>query len=423
MNSYVFILTIIGLAALSMAWLPSLLDKSFLSYPILFMAVGGVLYLFPFELPSPNPLWQEEYVVRLTELLVIISLMGTGLKIRRKISWKNWHIPFRLVSITMLLSIAMLGFIGWGILGLTPAAAVLLGAVLAPTDPVLAEQVQVGPPHDTREDDVRFSLTAEAGLNDGMAFPFTWLAVVIAVGSGTSDPWLTDWLWRDLLYRIVAGIIIGYLVGRLLVFLLFQLPQKTSFPKAEGAFVSLSTTLVSYGVTELAYGYGFLAVFVTAITMSSFEVENMYHTEMHDFVHQLEHILLVVLLMVFGGSLVHGLLDHLTWNGALIGLAFLFIIRPIAALIGLTGVKVPIHEKLAISFIGIRGIGSFFYLSFALDKIDFADANELWSIVGFIVMVSIILHGVSASRVMRYLDWTRARATRKKKAAVTAAKR
>lgn len=417
MDSYVINLTIIGLAALSMAWVPSFLEKGFLSYPIVFMVVGMLLYLLPFELPSPNPLWQEEYVVRLTELVVIISLMGTGLKIRRKINWKNWQIPFRLVSITMLLSIAMLGSMGWGILGLAPTAAVLLGAVLAPTDPVLAEQVQVGPPHDTKEDDVRFSLTAEAGLNDGMAFPFTWLAIVIAVASGTSGHWLTDWLWRDLLYRIVAGIIIGYLVGRLLAFLLFQLPQKTSFPKAKYAFVSLSTTLVSYGITELAYGYGFLAVFVTALTMSSFEVEDMYHTEMHDFVHQIEHILMVVLLMVFGGSLVRGLLDHLTWNGALIGLAFLFIIRPLAALIGLIGVKMPMHEKLAISFIGIRGIGSFFYLSFALDKIDFADANELWSVVGFIVMVSIILHGVTASRVMRYLDWSRERVVRKEKIA------
>jgi sodium/hydrogen antiporter len=218
-----------------------------------------------------------------------------------------------------------------------------------------------------------------------------------------------------LLYRIVAGIVIGFLVGRFLAFLLFRLPQKTSFPKAKDGFVALSTTLVSYGVTELAHGYGFLAVFVTALTMSSFQEEDMYHTEMHDFVHQIEHILMVVLLMVFGGSLVSGLLDHLTWNGALIGLAFLFILRPAAALIGLVGVKVPMHEKIAISFFGIRGIGSFFYLSFALDKVDFADANELWSIVGFIVMVSIILHGVTAARVMRYLDWSRRRVERKKK--------
>lgn len=412
MDPYILNLTIIGLAALSMAWLPHLLRKTFISFPIVFVIVGAILYMLPINLPTPSPLWQEDYVVHLTELVVIISLMGTGLKIRRKLNWKNWQIPLRLVSITMLLCIAGLGLMGWGILGLAPAAAILLGAVLAPTDPVLAEQVQVGPPDDPEEDDVRFSLTAEAGLNDGMAFPFTWLAVVVAVAAGTSGEWLYDWVLRDLLYRIIAGVAIGYLVGRGLAYLIFTLPRKTNFPKAEDGFLALSATLVSYGVTELAHGYGFLAVFVTAITMSSYEVEDKYHTEMHDFVNQIEQILMVVLLIVFGGSLVRGLLDHLSWNGALVGLAFLFIVRPISALIGLAGIKVSLHEKLAISFFGIRGIGSFFYLSFALDKIDFAQADELWSMVGFIVMVSILLHGVTATRVMSYLDWARKKKTR-----------
>ncbi|MBC5774440.1 cation:proton antiporter [Pontibacter sp. KCTC 32443] len=407
MDPYILILTIIGLAALSMAWVPALLRKTFISYPIVFVAVGAILYLFPFELPSPSPLWQEDYVVHLTELVVIISLMGTGLKIRRKFNFKNWQIPFRLVSITMLLCIAGLSLMGWGILGLAPAAAILLGAVLAPTDPVLAEQVQVGPPDDPEEDDVRFSLTAEAGLNDGMAFPFTWLAVVIAVAAGTSGDWLFDWVIRDLLYRVIAGAGIGFLIGRGLAYLIFKLPRKSSFPRATDGFLALSATLVSYGITELAHGYGFLAVFITAITMSSFEAEDKYHTEMHDFVAQVEHIMMVMLLIVFGGSLVRGLLDHLTWNGVFIGIAFLFIIRPVSALIGMIGVKVSLHEKLAISFFGIRGIGSFFYLSFALDKVDFVDADTLWSIVGFIVMVSIILHGVTATHIMRHLDWTR----------------
>lgn len=407
MDQYIVIITIIGLAALTMAWVPTLLRKSFLSYPILYVAAGALIYLLPFELPSPNPLWQEAYVVRLTELVVIISLMGTGLKIRRKLNWKNWQIPFRLISITMLLCIAGLALMGWTLLGFAPAAAVLLGAVLAPTDPVLAEQVQVGPPDDPEEDDVRFSLTAEAGLNDGMAFPFTWLAVVMAVAAGTPTDWFLDWVWRDLFYRLIAGIVIGVLVGRGLAYLIFILPRKSNFPRPNDGFLALSATLVSYGLTELAHGYGFLAVFFTAITMSSVEEEDNYHTEMHDFVTQVEHILMVTLLIVFGGSLVRGLLDDLTWAGVITGLVFLLIIRPVSALIGMIGVNVSLHEKLSISFFGIRGIGSFFYLSFALSKIGFADADALWSVVGFIVMVSIILHGITATHTMEYLDWMR----------------
>ncbi|MEJ8801338.1 cation:proton antiporter [Pontibacter sp. H249] len=405
MSTYIIVITLVGLAALSMAWVPALLKRTFVSYPMVFMLVGMLVYLLPFNLPQPDPIWREEYVVRLTELIVIISLMGSGLKIRRKVSWKNWQVPIRLISITMLLCIASLALLGWGILGLTAAGAILLGAVLAPTDPVLAEQVQVGPPDEKEEDDVRFSLTAEAGLNDGMAFPFTWLAVVIAVAaSAEGTSWLGEWLWRDVLYRVVAGFGMGYLLGRILAYLIFQLPRKSKFPKAEDAFLALSATLVSYGLTELVHGYGFIAVFVTAMTLSAYEPDDKYHTEMHDFVTQVEQILMVILLLLFGGSLIQGLLNYLTWSGALVGLLFLFVIRPLAGLMGMIGVKMPIHEKMAISFFGIRGIGSFFYLSFALDKINFVDAEELWSVVGFIVMVSIIIHGFTATKAMGYLD-------------------
>lgn len=210
MSTYILVITLVGLAALSMAWVPALLKRTFISYPIIFLLLGIGIYMLPVELPIPDPIWQENYVVHITELSVIISLMGTGLKIRRKVSWRRWRVPLRLVSITMLLCIGGLALLGWSVLGMAVSAAILLGAVLAPTDPVLAEQVQVGPPNEKEEDEVRFSLTAEAGLNDGMAFPFTWLAVVIAIAAEATDgEWLSGWLLRDLLYRIVSGVVIG----------------------------------------------------------------------------------------------------------------------------------------------------------------------------------------------------------------------
>ncbi|WP_046314201.1 cation:proton antiporter [Pontibacter korlensis] len=412
MDNYIVTITVIGLAALSMTWIPNLMERTFISYPIVFLLLGVVIYLLPLGLPTPDPIWREDYVVRLTELSVIISLMGTSLKIRRKFGLKRWRIPLRLVSITMLLCIAALALLGWGILGFSVAGAVLLGAVLAPTDPVLAEQVQVGPPDDKEEDVVRFSLTAEAGLNDGSAFPFTWLAVVLAVSAGTGSEWLQDWLLRDLLYRIVAGAGAGYLIGKGLAYLVFKLPKKTNFPKAQHGFLALSATLVTYGITELLHGYGFIAVFVAGLTLSGVEEENEYNMEMHDFINQVERIIMVILLILFGGSLVTGILDYLTWQGALVGLAFLFIIRPITAYPSMLGTYSTIKEKLAVCFFGIRGIGSFFYLSFALDEVDFAEANELWSIVAFIVMVSIVLHGLTAARAIRTLDRERIKSGR-----------
>lgn len=412
MDNYIVAMTIIGLAALSMTWVPDIMERTFVSYPIVYLLLGMAIYLLPLGLPTPDPIWREDYVVRLTELSVIISLMGTSLKIRRKFSLKNWRIPLRLVSITMLLCIGAVALLGWSVLGFSVAGAVLLGAVLAPTDPVLAEQVQVGPPDDEEEDVVRFSLTSEAGLNDGSAFPFTWLAVALAISAADGSGWFTDWVLYDLLYRIIVGAGAGYLIGRGLAYLVFKLPRKTKFPMAQHGFLSLSATLVTYGITELLHGYGFIAVFVTGLTMSSIEEENEYNSEMHDFVNQVERIIMVILLVLFGGSLVTGILDNLTWEGALVGLGLLFIIRPIAAYPSMLGTYSTLKEKLAVCFFGIRGIGSFFYLSFALDQIDFPEDNELWSIVAFIVMVSIILHGLTATKAIRTLDREREKSGR-----------
>ncbi|WP_266203764.1 cation:proton antiporter [Pontibacter kalidii] len=412
MDDYIVAMTVIGVAALAMTWIPTILEKTFISYPVVFLLLGVLLYLLPLGLPTPDPLWREDHVVRLTELSVIISLMGTGLKIRRKFGLKRWRIPLRLVSITMLLCIAAIALLGWSIMGFSVAGAVLLGAALAPTDPVLAEQVQVGPPNDPEEDVVRFSLTAEAGLNDGSAFPFTWLAVVLALAAQEGGGWFTDWLLRDLLYRVVVGAGTGYLIGRGLAYLIFRMPEKTNFPRAQHGFLALSATLVTYGITEMLHGYGFIAVFAAALTMSSIEEEHEYHQQMHDFVNQVERIIMVVLLILFGGSLVTGILDYLTWKGALIGLALLFVIRPATAFPSMLGTLSTTKERLAVSFFGIRGIGSFFYLSFALNKVDLPEANELWSIVAFIVMVSIVLHGLTATKAIQMLDRERKKSGR-----------
>lgn len=401
------IITIVGLAALAMAWLPALLEDVPISYAMLFVGVGFLIYKLPVNLPELKPLQNQEIVVRLTELGVITTLMGTGIKINREFSWKNWKIPFLLVLITMIICIAALAFLGWWALGLAPAAAILLGAVMAPTDPVLAADVQVGPPSKEKEDHVRFSLTSEAGMNDGMAFPFTWMAIAMALAAQTGEEWFWSWLWQDLLYKIIAGIGAGYMLGRLLSFLVFSLPKKTSFPKIRDGFVAIAATLMVYGLTEIIHGYGFIAVFVAGLTIGSHEKPHKYHRELHDFTEQIERIFLVVLLLLFGGSLAQGLLRSLTSEGILIGLAFIFIIRPAASYLTLIGQKITQREKIAISFFGIRGIGSFYYLAFGLTHAHFAEAETLWAIAGFIVLVSVIVHGMLASPVMHYLDLRR----------------
>lgn len=246
METYIISITVIGVAALGMTWIPILTKKINISYSIIFLLFGMLIYSLVDQLPWPNPYREQDFTIHMTELIVIVALMGSGLKIDHPFSFKEWKAPFRLVTITMLISIgSMIALALWG-LGFDLPSAVLLGAVLAPTDPVLASDVQVGPPNEGENDAVRFSLTAEAGLNDGMAFPFTWLAVGLAVALQTGEPWLADWLVRDLFYRIGAGIAIGFILGKVITYLFFHLPERYKVPHARDGLVAVSATLMIY---------------------------------------------------------------------------------------------------------------------------------------------------------------------------------
>jgi NhaP-type Na+/H+ or K+/H+ antiporter len=404
MSTYLICLTIIGIASLGMAWMPSLTERTKVSYAIIYVLLGGLIYyLIPF-LPSANPIKFPEITLHLTELVVIVSIMGTGLKIDEPFSFKTWVVPFRLVTITMILSIAIVAWITWYFFNLNPATAILLGAVLAPTDPVLASDVQVGPPLDNEKDNTRFTLTAEAGMNDGAAFPFTWLALVLATGTGSVQESLLSWVWMDFLYRIVAAVLIGYIMGRLLAYFVITLPEKKDFIVIRDGFVGIAVTLMVYGITEMIQGYGFIAVFVTAVTLRNTEMHNKYHKKLHSFTDQIEKIFVAIVLILLGGAVASGILNPLTLPWALFGLLFLFLIRPLTALISMIGIPYHWKEKMAISFFGIRGIGSLFYLAFALNETNFNNGPELWAVVCFIVISSIFIHGMTATTVIKSLS-------------------
>ena len=173
-------------------------------------------------------------------------------------------------------------------LGLSIASSILLGAALAPTDPVLASDVQVGPPNSTEEDDVRFALTSEAGLNDGLSFPFVYLAIAIALSLETGAPWFADWFVFDVLWKLSSGLLIGWLTGAILGHLTFRVSRRAQISRTNDGMVAIGITLLCYGLTELAHGYGFVAVFVAALTLRSVERRHSYHHELHAFTEQVE---------------------------------------------------------------------------------------------------------------------------------------
>ncbi|WP_407695228.1 cation:proton antiporter [Sphingobium herbicidovorans] len=386
------------------AWLPLALKRLPLSLPIICIAIGAGLFLLPAISLVPLPWSFPDITERFTELVVIIALMGAGLKLDRVFSWRRWNVTWRLLAITMPLSIlATTAIGGWG-LGLSWTAALLLGASLAPTDPVLAADVQVGPPKTGEEDEVRFGLTSEAGLNDGLAFPFVNLAIALSLSAATGEPWARDWVLHAVLWEIGMGVAGGWAIGWLFGWLTFHLPAETKLAQTGDGLIAVAATFVSYGLTEMVDCYGFLAVFVTAITLRRSHRNHDFHHEMHAITEQVERLAMMVLLILFGGALVSGMLRTLQWQDAVAALAIILVVRPIAGLVGLTRFPADRSEKLTLAFFGIRGVGSFYYLAYGLNHAPFAETERLWAIVGLTTLLSILLHGLTVTPIMRTLD-------------------
>ncbi|WP_376099322.1 cation:proton antiporter [Roseomonas sp. CCTCC AB2023176] len=405
MDTYILLLVALGVLILLTAWLPMVLKEAPLSLPIACVLLGAAIFgLLPIPGPPPDPIGNRAATERLTELVVLISLMGAGLKIDRPFGWRGWGITWRLLGPGMLLTIAMLAVLAHLILGLGAASAVLLAACLAPTDPVLASDVQVGPPRSGEEDEVRFALTSEAGLNDGLAFPFVLLAVMLAGGERGGDGWW-GWFTYAVLWKVAAGIAAGYVLGRVLAWTTFRMPNRAKLSRTGAGFVALGITLLVYGATEKLGGYGFLAVFVAALTLRSAERGHAYHEKLHDFAEELERLLMMALLVLLGGAAAAGGLLHAAdgWVVAF-ALAAVFVVRPLAGWVGLWGAGRPPEERATIAFFGIRGLGTFYYLAFALGHAEFEEAGTLWSAATTVVLVSVFLHGTTVTPAMAFLD-------------------
>jgi NhaP-type Na+/H+ or K+/H+ antiporter len=361
---------LIGFGFLAFGWIPGMPDA-----------------IDPISLPRP---WEM-----ISEVCVVAGLFGVGLRIDRLSSRELWLPTVRLLALAMPLCILAVAVLGWSFAGMTIAGALLLAAVLAPTDPVLAGDVQVGAPLEGGEHPVRFSLTTEAGLNDGLAFPFVYLALAVAAAGGFTAAVITEWLWLDVLYRIAVGAATGCALGWLIGKLLFSWPRKNPLADTESGVIALAGVLAVYGLTELLEGYGFIAAFVSGLILRRQESGHRFHTQLHDFSQAIEHALTSVLLIALGAAL-PALLAALTWQGAAVGAALIFVIRPLFGWLSLVGSMERHRERAVVAFYGVRGIGSIYYLAYAGSHAELTNEAELWSIVAFTILLSTVVHGFTA---------------------------
>ncbi len=404
-SAYELAMLVLGLALLLGVMIPQMTLKRFYTFPLIFMGMGALLFGLHPDLHVPVPFSPSSRLFweRLTETVVVISLVGAGLKIDQR-KHGAWTVTLRLLLVTMPICIVLMTWLGSQVLGLGFAAALLLGAILAPTDPVLAGDLQVGPPNQGDGNRVRFALTSEAGLNDGLAFPFVYLAIAMSVyGWDSQTSWFSTWMLRDVLYRVIVGVVMGALLGRVLGFLFYCFPKKAPIAESSMGVFALCLFFVVYGATELLGGYGFIAAFVGAFVVRRYAYKHEYNNTLFGFTENLEHGITVLTLFVLGGLAV-SVWPWITLNMVILSLLLIVVVRPLAGMVGMLGCTWPWQDKAAISFYGIRGLGSIYYLAYALGHGSFTQTTTLWATLITVLVMSSLLHGLSAIPVMQRID-------------------
>lgn len=441
-----------GLLLLVMALGDSLLSRLPLSTSMLYLAVGAAISPLWLGLTRLSVVLDGKTVEHLAEVVVLISLFGSGLKMSVGLTDGRWLLPVRLAVVSMIATIVLVALAGMAWLGLSLGAAVLLGGLLAPTDPVLASDVQLARPDD--RDRLRFALTGEAGLNDGTAFPFVLLGLGLLGLHDLGDS-IRRWLAIDVLWGVGAGLaigaVLGTLVGRLVLFL------RRTHKEAVGLdnFLSLGLIGLTYGAASLAAGYGFLAVFAAGVALRRLEQRatrgahaagatatahpsspatghersaevaaeahadpDVSHAEraatdakhapafmahaMLSFNEQIERIAEVAAVVAIGMLLWAVDWPQASWPFVAL---LLLVIRPLSAAIGLVGSRTSRSQRALIGWFGIRGVGSLYYLMYAADHgLDKAMAAQMTALVLSVVVVSIVAHGVSVTPLMKLYE-------------------
>lgn len=429
---------LVGLLLVVMTLTSSFIARVPLSSAILYLGVGVCIGPWGLELLTLDPIKDAGLIERLTEVAVLISLFTVGLKLELPLRDARWRIPLQLATVSMLITVGAITAVGVWLLNLPLGAAVLLGGILAPTDPVLASDVQVSDPQD--RDRLRFGLTGEGGLNDGTAFPIVMLGLGMLslhdLGDGGWRWWTVDVLWA-----VVGGVGIGFALGAVVGRAILYLRIRRREALGPDEFMVLGLIGLAYGVAMLCHAYGFLAVFAAGLALrrvaaqplaqvapgqvedaepamkeqkakdDAQAAERSPETPLIDelptylmesverFNAQLERLAEVAVVLVVGALL--AVVDfgaEVLWFVPLL----LFVIRPLAVYAGLVGVRMQRSQRRLIAWFGIRGIGSVYYLMYAITHdLQPVIAQRLLAITLAVILVSMLLHGVSVTPLMR----------------------
>ena len=406
---YIVDLLVIGLLLLGVTLGSGWISRLPVSFALIYLIVGISLGPYGANLVQLRP--DAQFLERLTEFVVIVSLFSCGLKMNRKLNLRAWRSTVRLIGFLMPISIFAIAAIGHWFLGMNWGLAILLGGILAPTDPVLASEVQLT--HTEDKDELRFGLTSEGGLNDALAFPFVYFGVHSFEDSNWEN-WFKQWVAVDLLWAVATGIIMGIVVAQIVVWLDKKLHKLTKVDNLMEDFVALGIILLTYSLTELVNGYGFLAVFIAGIVAQRRYNAPEKSLSQQRFTERIEKLLEVATILILGSLLRWEAIWTYASQALLVASLLLFAIRPVGAWVSTIGCRYRSVTRWLFGWFGVRGVGSIYYLCYALGNGLKDETGEQISWITYItIIVSVVVHGISTTPFMNiYNKYTSSRRTK-----------
>lgn len=400
MDIYILDLLVIGLLLLTVTLGSGWIGRLPLSYALIYLIVGIVLSPYGLNLVQARP--DAAFLERLTEMVVLISLFSCGLKMNRPLKSWAWNSTIRLIGFLMPISIFAIAAIGHFFLSLEWGVGILLGAILAPTDPVLASEVQLTNPQD--QDELRFGLTSEGGLNDALAFPFVYFGLHWLEDNNWQS-WFGRWVAVDLVWAIAAGLLVGIGVAKGVCWLEQHLAKRLAVDETMEDFVGLSTILITYSVAEIVRGYGFLAVFVAGVVMYNQCLSDERSLSRLSFMERLEKLTEIGTILLLGSLLRIEPMLKFAVPALLIAGSLLLVIRPLGAWVSTVGAPVHPATRWLFGWFGIRGVGSLYYLAYCLSHGLQNETGEQIAWVTIItITISVTLHGVTSTPLMRWYE-------------------
>ena len=413
MGAFWFVL--VGLLLIAVALLGRFLDRLPVSLAMIYLLVGIMLGPAGFDALELHPLRALPLLEWVTEIALLIALFTVGIKMRVPIGDWRWSLPLKLATVSLGLTVAGIAAVAHAWLGMSLGLALLLGAALAPTDPVLASDVQLRSPQD--RDTLRFALTGEGGLNDGSAFPFVLLGLGLL---GLHDIGAYGWRWVvvDLLWGTVGGLGIGFVIGAAVARGVRAVREWRHNAAIFDEFLLLGLIGLSYGVALAAHTLGFLAVFAAGLALRRADELHIHAREpakhapltpsMLSVNEQLERIVEVAVVLLVGAMISSG---HWSVEGLALAALLFVVIRPLSVWLGAWGGRSDAAPRRLLAWFGIRGIGSVYYAVFiAAHGLGEAEASRLLACVFTVVGASIVAHGISATPLMELYQRRRARA-------------